>query len=147
MTIELDGLPECREFFRELNDRIEHPDIAFNQAETLMYRAVNSRFQSAGPGWVDRKHEERYTWPKLLKTNRLRDSVTGGGIHRRRFGKQRSEMETGTGLQYAGYQQDGTFDRSTSPNRKGIAPRPFLYYDDDNLNAIEDIFVDFLFLW
>ena len=147
MTIELDGLPECREFFKELTDRIEHPDIAFNRSETLMYSAMNSRFQSAGPGWVDRKNEQRYTWPKLLKTGSLRDHVTGGGIHRRRFGKQRSEMEIGTSVFYAKYQQDGTFDRSTSPNRKGIAPRPFVYYDEDNMNDIEDIFVDFLFVW
>lgn len=143
MTIDVDAAA-ARDMLRELAERIAHPDPAFRLAENGMYRAVHDRFMRSGPGWVARKQEARYSWPKLLKTGALHDQVTGGGIHRRQYGPRRSQMEIGTELRYAAYQQDGTFDRSTSPNRKGIAPRPFLYYDEADMNLIEDIFVEYL---
>jgi len=142
LTITWENLSETELLAATLQSRAEHPEPVFRQAEIYLYTSVNTRFQQDGPGWVPRKRE--VPWPLLRRTYTLRNHVTGAGLHRLRMGPRVSQMELGTDLRYARFQQEGTFDRSTSPTRKGIAPRPFLYYDEPDINTIEDLFVDYL---
>ena len=141
MMAEWEGIEELRQWVDDMNARCQHPEPPFVQAERRIYESVGANYAAGGrPTWPPRKRS--YPHPPLIKTGAMRDSSTGSGRRELRISAAISELELEPTVHYADYQHSGTHNADGSWR---IDPRPFFYYQDADIDAICDVFIDFIF--
>ena len=128
MQIDIPQLRNIISEFQRIQAALHDPSRPFAASETLITASIATNFTSGGrPTWPPRRHS--YPHPPLLKTRRLFHSI---GEIRRQTAQQ---LELGTAVEYAGYQQDGT---------SRIDPRPFVMFQDEDCDAIQQVFQTWL---